>query len=103
MDRNPDPFVRNADGMIDFDRYRSNATLLRRLAMQDTTRLRASFKLVVIVVLMLGAIAVAPSHQDANARCRDCATVEVATDPVASALAARRSTRTVLPEKPPLF
>ena len=58
-----DPFLRNHDGMIDFDRYRSDATAMRRLALHDTSRVRSAFKLVVVIALLLGMVAVAPSER----------------------------------------
>ena len=61
-----DPFLRNHDGMIDFDRYRSDATGIRRQAMRDTSALRSVIKLVVVVVLLLGMVAVAPPKRVAD-------------------------------------
>jgi hypothetical protein len=67
MFSDPDPFLRNTDGMIDFDRYRSEASALRRHAMQATSALTSAVKLVVAVVLLLALIAVAPSTKDDTA------------------------------------
>jgi hypothetical protein len=86
--------------MIDFDRYRSEAYRLRRQAMQDTSKLSATFKLVVIVVLLLGAVAVAPSKQDANA-CQDC--TGVTTDKSSAAQRPSRAARTKIPQSPPIY
>lgn len=87
-----DPFFhRNADGLIDFDRYRTEAKALRRQARQDDFKLGAISKLVVIVVVMLGAIAVAPSRQDANATCRDCLQTTVSVE------------HTAIPQSPSLW
>jgi hypothetical protein len=86
--------------MIDFDRYRSEAYRLRRQAMQDTSKLSATFKLVVIVVLLLGAVAVAPSKQDANA-CQNC--TSVTTEKSSSVQRPSRAARTVIPQSPPIY
>ena len=100
MFRDHDPFLRNSDGMIDFDRYRSEAYAIRRQAMQDTSRLRAGFKLVVIILLLLGAVAVAPSKQDANA-CQSCAGATA--DQSSSVQRPSRAARTVIPQSPPVY
>jgi hypothetical protein len=89
--------------MIDFDRYRSEAYALRRQALLDSSKLRAGFKFVVIVVLLLGAVALAPSRQDANATCQACVGTDLTPDKASEAMAARRSTRTAMPEYPPLY
>jgi hypothetical protein len=62
---------RHFDGSIDFDRYRAQASALRRSAMQDASRLGAGLKIVAIVGVMLIAVAMAPSRQDAEA-CHVC-------------------------------
>jgi hypothetical protein len=64
-----DPFLRNDDGMINFDRYRVNATALRRQAMEDTSKLRSVLKLIVVVLLLLGMVVIAPPRHpdDGNA------------------------------------
>jgi hypothetical protein len=104
MYRDRDPFLRNSDGLIDFDRYRSESYALRRQALQETSKLSAAFKLAVIVGVLLGAVAVAPSRPDANATCRTCTDVNAAADANASSARARHpSARTVLPEYPPLY
>jgi hypothetical protein len=71
VDPHPEPIHRHPNGSIDFDRYRTDAVALRQQALQDTSKLRAAFKLVVIVTLTLGAVAVAPSKNDASA-CQIC-------------------------------
>jgi hypothetical protein len=86
--------------MIDFDRYRSDAYRLRRQALQDASKLSAAFKFVVIVVLLLGAVAVAPSKQDANA-CHNC--TSVTTDKSSSAQRPSRAPRTVIPQSPAIY
>jgi hypothetical protein len=67
----PDPVHRHFDGSIDFDRYRAEATALRRAAMQDGTRIGAGLKIAAVVGVMLLAAAMAPSRQDAEA-CHVC-------------------------------
>jgi hypothetical protein len=67
----PDPVHRHFDGSIDFDRYRAEATALRRAAMQDATRIGAGLKIAALVGVMLLAAAMAPSRQDAEA-CHIC-------------------------------
>ena len=57
--------------------------LLRPQASRHTSRLSAAFKLVAVVVLLLGAAAVAHASQNANATCRIC--TDVAADKAASA------------------
>ena len=67
----PDPVHRHFDGSIDFDRYRAEANALRRAALQDATRIGAGLKIVAVVGVMLLAVAMAPSRQDAEA-CHVC-------------------------------
>ena len=103
MYRDHDPFLRNTDGLIDFDRYRSDAYALRRQAMQESSKLSAVFKAVVIVVSLLGAVAVAPSRQDANATCRTCVGADIAADKASAAQRQSRSPWTMIPQQPPVY
>jgi hypothetical protein len=86
-----DPFLRNSDGLIDFDRYRSEAYALRRQALQDTSKLRAVFKLIVVIALLLGAVAVAPPKQ------------EDAGDNIVASRSSSRTASHAAPVSPPLF
>lgn len=103
MSMHPDLIQRHADGSINFDRYRSDATALRRQSMLDTSKLSAAFKLVVIVVLTLSAVAVAPSKHDANATCHTCSDVRAAGERNPSVMPSVRSQWTPVPQHPPLY
>jgi hypothetical protein len=67
-----EPIRRHPDGSIDFDRYRADIHALRHQAMQDASKLGAALKLAAAVVMMLVAIAIAPSPQAGDASCRVC-------------------------------
>ena len=86
-----DPFLRNSDGMIDFDRYSSDATAMRRQVMQETSQLTSFLKLVVVVALLLGTVALAPSKPD-----------DVG-DGIAATRSSNRTASHAAPVSPPLF
>jgi hypothetical protein len=86
-----DPFLRNSDGMIDFERYRSDATAMRRQALHDTSRLTSAFKLVVVIALLLGMVALAPSKPDDGS------------DGVTATRSSIRTASHAAPVSPPLF
>jgi hypothetical protein len=57
------PYHRHADGTFQIDRYRAEASAMRRQAIRDSSRLTSFAKLLVAVGILLGMVAVAPVKQ----------------------------------------
>jgi hypothetical protein len=57
------PYYRHADGIFQIDRYRAEASAMRRQGIHDSTRLTSFAKLLAVVGILLGMVAVAPVKQ----------------------------------------
>ena len=98
----PDHIHRHPDGSIDFDRYRSEAMVLRNHAMAETSKLSAFFKVLVIAAVTVAAIAVAPANNGAGATCRDCP-AETTADETANVKPTGQSQSSIVPQHPPVY
>lgn len=96
----PDHIHRHPDGSIDFDRYRSEAMVLRNHAMAETSKLSAFFKVLVIAAVTVAAIAVAPARNGASATCHDCPAATAADEPVKPS---GQSQSSIVPQHPPVY
>jgi hypothetical protein len=56
-----DGFRRHRDGTIDFDFYRVQATAMRRQAMRDAFKLKATFNFVLVMLTTIVAVTIAAS------------------------------------------
>lgn len=54
------PYYRHHDGTFQIDRYRAEAAAMRRQAIHDSSRLTSFAKLLVVVGIVLGMVAIAP-------------------------------------------
>ena len=57
------PYHLHQDGIFQIDRYRAEATAMRRQAIRDSSRLTSFAKLAAVVGILLGLVAVAPVKQ----------------------------------------